>query len=266
MGLGFATLIPQDGNAAMETADVPGIKLSGMIFDAGPRRSYALLEVGVGHEHFRRGFDDGRWSHGASDPTLLQDVFFRIGGAETAPVHTENALVVNTDNTILDDVWSWRADHGNDVGWTSNTADTGVIVNGDNVDAYGLFVEHYQKFEVIWNGRDGEDVFFQNEMPYDPPSQSAWMSSPTHGRVRRLPGDAAGEGLPGLRDGELLVLQPGRPDLRRPGVPVADQRGPVPRHLHAVPQRQRRERRDQLGDQRGRPVRRSRRTPTRRST
>ncbi len=179
MGLGFATLIPQDGNAAMETADVPGIKLSGMIFDAGPRRSYALLEVGVGHEHFRRGFDDGRWSHGASDPTLLQDVFFRIGGAETAPVHTENALVVNTDNTILDDVWSWRADHGNDVGWTSNTADTGVLVNGDNVDAYGLFVEHYQKFEVIWNGRDGEDVFFQNEMPYDPPSQSAWMSSPS---------------------------------------------------------------------------------------
>ena len=54
-----------------------------------------------------------------------------------------------------------------------------MIVNGDNVDAYGLFVEHYQKFEVIWNGRDGEDVFFQNEMPYDPPSQSAWMSSPT---------------------------------------------------------------------------------------
>ena len=54
-----------------------------------------------------------------------------------------------------------------------------MIVNGDDVNAYGLFVEHYQKFEVIWNGQNGEDVFFQNEMPYDPPSQSAWMSSPT---------------------------------------------------------------------------------------
>jgi hypothetical protein len=53
-----------------------------------------------------------------------------------------------------------------------------VIVNGDNVNAYGLFVEHFQKFEVIWNGRNGKDVFFQNEMPYDPPSQSAWMSDP----------------------------------------------------------------------------------------
>lgn len=77
-------------------------------------------------------------------------------------------------------MWSWRADHGAaPVGWSINTADTGVIVNGDDVDAYGLFVEHYQKFEVIWNGRNGEDVFFQNEMPYDPPSQSAWMSGPT---------------------------------------------------------------------------------------
>jgi hypothetical protein len=179
MGLGFATLIPQDGNAAMETADVPGIKLSGLIFDAGPRRSYALLEVGGGHEHFRHSFRDADWSQGASDPTVLQDVFFRVGGAASEPVSTQNALVVNTDNTILDNVWAWRADHGNDVGWTTNTADTGVVVNGDDVKAYGLFVEHFQKFEVIWSGRDGEDVFFQNEMPYDPPNQSAWTSSPT---------------------------------------------------------------------------------------
>jgi hypothetical protein len=86
---------------------------------------------------------------------------------------------VNADNAILDDIWAWRADHGAGVGWNSNRADTGVVVNGDNVSAYGLFVEHYQKFEVIWNGQNGEVVFFQNEMPYDPPSQAAWMSSPT---------------------------------------------------------------------------------------
>jgi hypothetical protein len=46
------------------------------------------------------------------------------------------------------------------------------------VTAYGLFVEHYQKYEVIWNGNGGTDVFFQNEMPYDPPSQAAWMEAP----------------------------------------------------------------------------------------
>ncbi|MBV8946570.1 MAG: coagulation factor 5/8 type domain-containing protein, partial [Solirubrobacterales bacterium] len=175
MGLGFATLIPQAGNAAMSTANVPGIKLSGMIIDAGPQRSGVLLEVGAGSGHSGHGRRAGN-ARRSDDPTLVQDVFFRIGGAE--PGEAEDSLIVNTDNTILDDIWAWRADHGAGVGWTSNVADTGVIVNGDNVKAYGLFVEHYQKFEVIWNGQNGEDVFFQNEMPYDPPSQSAWMSSP----------------------------------------------------------------------------------------
>jgi len=53
-----------------------------------------------------------------------------------------NSLVVNRNNVILDDIWAWRADHSNGVGWTANTADTGLIVNGSNVTAYGLFVEH----------------------------------------------------------------------------------------------------------------------------
>ena len=41
--------------------------------------------------------------------------------------------------------------------------------------AYGLFVEHFQKYEVIWNGNNGKTIFFQNEMPYDPPNQAAWQ-------------------------------------------------------------------------------------------
>jgi hypothetical protein len=115
------------------------------------------------------------WSDPA-DPTSLSDVFFRIGGA--TPGRATTSLLVNSDNVLLDDIWAWRADHGNGVGWTANTADTGVIVNGDNVTAYGLFVEHYQKYEVIWNGNNGQTIFFQNEMPYDPPSQAAWMEAP----------------------------------------------------------------------------------------
>ena len=65
------------------------------------------------------------------------------------------------------------------MGWTVNTAAHGLVVNGANVLATGLFVEHYQNYDVQWNGNGGETIFFQNEMPYDPPSQSAWMSSPT---------------------------------------------------------------------------------------
>jgi hypothetical protein len=87
-------------------------------------------------------------------------------------------LAVGGNNAILDDIWAWRADHGNGVGWTSNTADTGVVVTGNNVTAYGLFVEHYQKYETVWAGNGGTAIFFQNEMPYDPPSQAAWMEAP----------------------------------------------------------------------------------------
>ncbi len=103
-------------------------------------------------------------------------MFVRIGGATAGMATT--SLVVNSDNVLLDDIWAWRADHGSGVGWTANTADTGVIVNGDNGTAYGLFVEHYQKYQVIWNGNNGTDIFFQNEMPYDVPSQAAWMEAP----------------------------------------------------------------------------------------
>ena len=165
LGLGMPTLVPQNGAAAMNIHAHNGVTVEGVIFDAGPELSPVLLEVGSGHE-----------ASSPHDPSALFDVFFRVGGQAAGRVQT--ALIVNSDNTILDDIWAWRADHGNGVGWTSNTADTGVIVNGDNVTAYGLFVEHFQKFEVIWNGNNGTDVFFQNEMPYDVPSQSAWMEAP----------------------------------------------------------------------------------------
>jgi hypothetical protein len=167
LGLGFATLVPQRGDAAVVVASNNGVKLSDLIVDAGPVNSPTLLTVGT----------STRSSRTASDPDLIQDVFFRIGGAETTPVGATVSLLDNADNSIIDDVWAWRADHGNLVGWTQNTANTGVVVSGDDVTAYGLAVEHYQKYEVVWTGQGGTDVFFQNELPYDPPSQSAWMAA-----------------------------------------------------------------------------------------
>jgi hypothetical protein len=173
LGLGMATLVPQNGVVPMTVADVPGVKISGLIFDAGPVNSPVLLQVGTQRAWNGQARNNNNWSDPA-DPTLLADVFLRIGGAAAGKATV--ALVVNSDNVILDDIWSWRADHGNvgTVGWTLNTADTGLIVNGDDVTAYGLFVEHYQKYETIWNGNGGTVIFFQNEMPYDPPSQAAW--------------------------------------------------------------------------------------------
>ena len=168
LGQGFATLVPQRGNPAMVVAPNVGVKLSGLIINAGPVTSPALLSVGTALHS----------PGSASDPDLIQDVFFRIGGAETTKVGATVSLLDNADNSIIDDVWAWRADHGNLVGWTDNTASTGVVVTGDGVTSYGLAVEHYQKNEVIWTGQGGTNVFFQNELPYDPPSQQAWMAAP----------------------------------------------------------------------------------------
>jgi len=169
LGLGFPTLVPTNGGAAMTIADVKGVKVAGLLFDAGPVDSPVLLEVGTRHAHTS---DPG-------DPTSLHDVFFRIGGATVGSATT--SLVVNSDDVLLDDIWAWRADHGTGVGWTTNTADTGVVVNGDDVTAYALFVEHYQKYQLIWNGDNGKTVFFQNEMPYDPPNQAAWTHDGVNG-------------------------------------------------------------------------------------
>jgi hypothetical protein len=167
LGLGFATLIADKGVTPMAVTASKGVSISGIIFEAGATQSPELLRVGDAHEPV---------NGAATDPTALHDVFFRIGGAQVGKATI--SLVVNSHNVILDHVWAWRADHGQGVGWNQNIAETGVVVHGREVTAYGLFVEHYQKQEVIWDGEDGTVIFFQNEMPYDPPSQAVWSEAP----------------------------------------------------------------------------------------
>jgi hypothetical protein len=172
LGLGVATLTAVNGAVPIRVADVPGVDIAGIMIDAGTSNSPALMQLGapaVGkiwswiHKH----------GSSASNPTVLQDVFFRIGGPHVGKATV--SLEVNSNNVILDNIWAWRADHGSGVGWDVNTADTGVIVNGDNVTATGLFSEHYQKYNTVWNGENGKTIFYQNELPYDAPNQAAWQ-------------------------------------------------------------------------------------------
>jgi hypothetical protein len=168
VGLGFPTLIPTSGNVTMNVADVDGVNVSGVIFDAGPSTSSALLQVGT----------QGSTVSHAGDPNSFDDVFFRVGGAEAGSATT--SFVDNSNNSLIDDVWVWRADHGAGAGsWTSDQGDTGLTVNGNNVTSYGLAVEHFQKNETIWNGQGGTVIFFQNENPYEVPNQASWMASST---------------------------------------------------------------------------------------
>ena len=166
LGLGFATLRPVKGTAAMTTADADGIEIAGLLFDAGSIESPVLLEVGP----------EGSRDRHAKDPITLHDVFFRVGGAGIGRAKVN--LRINSNDTLVDHTWIWRADHGEGVGWDLNTSENGLVVNGNDVTIYGLFVEHHQKFQVLWNGNGGRTYFYQSEIPYDPPNQSRYTSAP----------------------------------------------------------------------------------------
>ncbi len=167
LGSGYATLFPEENNreGAILIDDVPGVTVASLMVDAHFNSEY-LIRVG----------EWGAKKDHSANPTLLSDVFIRVGGFKTTPVNADVSVQINSNNVIGDHLWIWRADHGNGVGWNTNTADYGLIVSGNRVTMYGLFVEHYQKYQTLWLGEHGKTFFYQNELPYDPPVQSEWMS------------------------------------------------------------------------------------------
>ncbi|WP_067498853.1 adenylyl cyclase [Actinoplanes sp. TFC3] len=187
LGIGHATLTAVNGATPLKVADVPGAVVAGVTIDAGTKESKTLLEVGK----------NGRGPSSASNPTTLSDVYFRVGGPHIGKAGT--ALEVNSDNVLIDHTWVWRADHGNEgftegvngdtQRWRTNTGRYGAVINGDNVTATGLFVEHFQKYNTVWNGDKGTTILYQNELPYDPPTQADWMNGKVEGYAGYKVGD-----------------------------------------------------------------------------
>lgn len=175
LGLGLPSLLAERGATVLTVADVPGVTLAGLFIDAGPATSRVLVEVGP----------RGAARDHAADPTLLADIFFRVGGAAVGNVAT--CLEINSRHVIGDHLWIWRADHGDreggrvHVGWDESRGAQGLVVNGDDVCLHALFVEHFQRYQVLWNGERGRTFFFQCELPYDPPGQRDWMAGRTRG-------------------------------------------------------------------------------------
>ncbi|HEY2516118.1 MAG TPA: hypothetical protein VGI39_34840, partial [Polyangiaceae bacterium] len=166
MGLGFATLIPDSGNGLLNIDDVDDVSVASLLLEAGPKSSPVLMQVGP----------TGSTQSHAAHPTVLFDLHCRIGGADVGTA--DNCLTINSSDVIVDNTWLWRADHGAGADWNTNKSKNGIIVNGANVTIYGLFVEHFQEFQTLWNGEGGQVFFYQSEMPYDPPSQDQWMEAP----------------------------------------------------------------------------------------
>ena len=167
LGMGLATLRAANGTACMETGDVQGLIIAGLLFDSGETKSDNLLVVGTEKEA----------SGDAEKNNYLSDLFFRVGGTDTEkPVSVKCCATINSDHVIGDNFWVWRADHGDHVAWDENEAENGIIINGDDVTMYALMVEHFKQYQTIWNGNRGKVYMYQSEIPYDVPAQEVWVS------------------------------------------------------------------------------------------
>ena len=185
LGLGHATLTAVNGAVPLTLDDEPGVVVAGVTIDAGTVESPVLLQVGKRVKHRSKG--------DPSNPLTLSDVYFRVGGPHIGKADV--ALEINADNVLIDHTWVWRADHGvegfsgDTERWNTNVGRNGVVVNGRDVTATGLFVEHFQQYNTIWNGEDGLTILYQNELPYDPPSQADWMHDGVEGWAGYKVGD-----------------------------------------------------------------------------
>ena len=177
LGLGHATLTAVNGAVPLTVDDEPGVVVGGVTIDAGTVESPVLLQIGKKVKKNSKS--------DPSNPLTLSDVYFRVGGPHVGKADV--ALEVNADNVLIDHTWVWRADHGvegfsgDTERWNTNVGRNGVVVNGRGVTATGLFVEHFQQYNTVWNGERGVTILYQNELPYDPPTQADWMHDGVEG-------------------------------------------------------------------------------------
>jgi hypothetical protein len=169
LGIGYPTLAPTNGTVCMKVADADGIRIGGILFEGTMQNSPVLLEVG----------DSGSTVSHSKNPVCLYDIFCRVGGQFNGLATC--FIKINSNDVVFDHTWLWRADHGTGAGWNSNKNANGLVVNGNNVTMYGLFVEHTQEYQTWWNGNGGRTFFYQSEMPYDPPDQPSWMRGTING-------------------------------------------------------------------------------------
>lgn len=163
LGLGMATLIaPSNGEPCIKVADVSGVRVAGLLLEAGAWTTKGgMLQVGA----------SGSFPGSATNPTVITDVFARVGGPSSGVGPVDTMFLIQSGYTIIDNTWLWRADHGVDglVYKSQNPVNNGMVVaaGADHVYAYGLASEHTIEDNVVWHGDNGLTYFYQAEIMYD---------------------------------------------------------------------------------------------------
>ena len=185
MGMGYATLSSEENLGTLLEVESKDNTICSLLFQNEKEINSFL--------HLKENNDN--------EETLLSDLFFRVGGQSKNNTSVETGLIIDMDNVIIDHFWVWRADHGNNIGYFKNYAGNGVIINGDNIISHAMMIEHFYKYQLIYNGENGELVFYQSETPYDLPNQTYWMRSDHTGE--------AAFGYPSYKIGDNVINHKG---------------------------------------------------------
>lgn len=164
LGIGFPTLISTSGKPCIVVGSADGIRIGGILLQAGETTTTTLLQWGSSGDKPTNGF--------------LYDCFARVGGTNDPAIQqlkADTMIEINSSNIVCDNLWLWRADHYGTSGGTSaglvkngdNPCKNAFVANGENITAYGLCPEHTLEDLSVWNGNHGSTYFFQCEYPYD---------------------------------------------------------------------------------------------------
>jgi hypothetical protein len=168
MGLGDPILRADNTATLVVKNSAPGTVLSkfnadGRAFDPADMGPFADNQVVIGDAPHRAG--------SRNDPTALTDVS-SVSGAT-------NGFLLNQNYTILNQGEIQTNNNSGEgyttTNWAASSGNTGAIVNGDHNTWQGIWLEHFKKTEITWNGEYGNVEFLENErpltVPYDNPGE-----------------------------------------------------------------------------------------------
>jgi hypothetical protein len=181
LGIGLATLVgPTNGNPCIYVpSKLRNIRIAGLMLQASKlnedvkKINSCLLTIGEKNNNETPNEDN--------ISVVLSDIFIRVGGSDLDKNVSTNTMVkIHSNFVIIDHLWSWVSDHsklaeGEEplpkekyhlVTQGEFSCNIGLHVTGDNVYAYGLFVEHCNKYMVYWEGNKGQTYFYQSEFAY----------------------------------------------------------------------------------------------------
>ena len=73
-------------------------------------------------------------------------------------------VVINSNNVVADNIWSGVPTTAR-ARLDDQPTKNGLVVNGSRVTIYGLFNEHHEQYQTLWNGNAGRVYIMSPRCP-----------------------------------------------------------------------------------------------------